>query len=93
MKKWATILIAVAARIERIKHLSREEPDRPATDEFTPVEIKAAALLRFGKSGQTRVPPTATPTIAEVTLWNLDDDGVPGQAACGARWRFLPDPV
>jgi hypothetical protein len=83
VKKWATILIAVAARIERIKHLSREEPDRPATDEFTPVEIKAAALLRFGKSGHTRVSPTATPTIAEVTLWIAQIGGYTGRASSG----------
>ena len=28
---WATLLAVVATRIERIKHLSRKEPDRPAT--------------------------------------------------------------
>jgi len=66
--KWATILIAVAVRIERIKHLSRTEPDRPATDEFSPLEIRAAALLHFGKAARTRIPPSAIPTIAQVTL-------------------------
>ena len=45
--KWATILAAVAVRIERIKLLSRREPERPATDEYTAIELKAIVLLRF----------------------------------------------
>lgn len=79
--KWATILIAVAARIERIKQLSREEPDRPATDEFTPLEIKAAVLLRFGKTTKTRIP--TAPTIAEVTLWVAQLGGYTGKTSSG----------
>jgi hypothetical protein len=81
--KWATILIAVAARIERIKQLSREQPDRPATDEFSPAEIKAAALLHFGKSGKTKVAPAAAPTIAEVTLWIAKIGGYTGRTSSG----------
>ena len=53
--KWATILMGVAVRIERIKQLSREQPDLPAKDEFSPAEIKAAALLYFGKSAKTKL--------------------------------------
>jgi hypothetical protein len=81
--KWATILIAVAARIERIKQLSREQPDRPATDEFTPTEIKAAALLRFGKSAKTKLSASVAPTIAEVTLWIAKLGGYTGQTSSG----------
>ena len=81
--KWATILIGVAARIERIKHLSREKPDLPATDEFSPAEIKAAALLYFGKAAKTKLNPAATPTIADVTLWIAYLGGYTGRTSSG----------
>ena len=83
VSKWATILIAVAVRIERIKQLSREQPDSPATDEFTPVEIKAAALLYFGKAGKKKLASTATATIADVTLWVACLGGYTGKASSG----------
>ncbi len=81
--KWATILIAVAARIERIKQLSREQPQLPATDEFSPAEIKAAALLHFGKAGNAKVASDKSPTIAEVTLWIANIGGYTGRASSG----------
>jgi hypothetical protein len=81
--KWATILMGVAARIERIKKLSREQPNRPASDEFTPAEIKAAALLHFGKRGNAKVGPGSAPTIAEVTLWIANIGGYTGRTSSG----------
>ena len=81
--KWATILIAVAARVERIKQLSREQPHRPATDEFSPLEIRAVALLRFGKSAKTRVPVGTVPTIEQVALWVAQIGGYTGRASSG----------
>lgn len=81
--KWATILIAVATRIERIKQLSREQPDLPATDEFSPAEIKAAALLYFGKAGKAKVSDRAKPTIADVTLWIAYLGGYTGRTSSG----------
>jgi hypothetical protein len=80
--KWATILIAVAVRIERIKQLAREQPHRPATDEFSPVEIRAAALLRFGKAGEAQVR-GRVPTIQEVTLWIAKVGGYTGATSSG----------
>lgn len=79
--KWATILTAVAVRIERIKKLSREEPQRPATDEFSPTEIRAAALLRFGKAGKALL--KARPSIAEVTTWIAEIGGYTGSKSSG----------
>ena len=38
--KWATILAAVATRIERLKYLSRREPETPATAELSPKRSK-----------------------------------------------------
>ena len=82
--KWATILVAVAVRIERIKQLSREQPDRPATDEFSPVEIKAAVLLHFGKSAKApKTGSLATATIADVTLWIACIGGYTGRTSSG----------
>ena len=80
--KWATILIAVAVRIERIKQLAREQPDRPATVEFSPVEIRAAALLRFGKAGEAQLR-DRVPTIQEVTLWIAKVGGYTGATSSG----------
>lgn len=81
--KWATILMGVAARIERIKQLSREQPQLPATDEFSPAEIKAAALLYFGKGGKTKVSAMAAPTVADVTLWIAYVGGYTGKTSSG----------
>lgn len=81
--KWATILMGVAARIERIKQLSREQPKLPATDEFSPAEIKAAALLYFGKAGKTKISATAAPTVADVTLWIAYLGGYTGKTSSG----------
>jgi transposase Tn5 family protein/transposase-like protein len=81
--KWATILMGVAVRIERIKQLSRQQPDLPATDEFSPVEIRAAALLYFGKAAKTKINPVAAPTIAEVTLWIAYLGGYTGKSSGG----------
>jgi hypothetical protein len=75
--KWATILTAVAVRTDRLKQLSREEPQTPASDEFTPLELRAIVLLRFGE--KTRPPSTAAPTIAEATLWVAQIGGYTGK--------------
>lgn len=45
IKRWATILAAVAARIERLKRLSREQPNLPALSELSRQEIDAAIML------------------------------------------------
>jgi hypothetical protein len=81
--KWAIILSAVAVRIERIKQLSRQEPLRPATDEFSPLEIRAAALLKFGKAAKTKVPEGTTPTLQDVTLWIAQLGGYTGKSSGG----------
>ena len=75
--RWATIMAAVAARIERIKHLSRTEPDRPATDEYTQDEIDATILLR---KNETKVDQQLgdVPTLSVVTRWIADLGGYMG---------------
>jgi hypothetical protein len=82
-KKWATILAAVAARVERLKLLSRQEPDRPATDEFSPVELRALKLLRFGKSANKQPGSATSPTLAQATLWVAQLGGYTGKSSGG----------
>jgi len=81
--KWATILAAVATRIERLKLLSRREPDRPATDEFSAIELRALKLLRFGKSGNKSVTQATVPTLSEATLWLAQLGGYTGKSSGG----------
>lgn len=45
IKRWATILATVAARIERLKRLSRDTPDVSALTELSRPELDAAILL------------------------------------------------
>jgi hypothetical protein len=70
-------MAAVATRIERIKHLSRDQPELPATTEYTQDEIDAAIVLR---ANETRVAykPGDVPTLGEVTRWIADLGGYMG---------------
>ncbi|MGH2610122.1 MAG: IS4 family transposase [Tepidiformaceae bacterium] len=69
--RWATIMAAVAARIERIKHLSRQTPDVPATVEYSRDEIDATLLLYKPTLTKIHIPYNLgdTPTVGEVTRW------------------------
>jgi hypothetical protein len=69
--RWVTIMASVAARIESIKHLARNTPDAPATEQFSRDEIDAAILLYKAGVSKIHVPyvPGDTPSIAEVTRW------------------------
>lgn len=80
--KWATILSAVAVRIERLKYLSRNTPDEPATIEFSPLEIEALKVERRtrAKAG-VRLP--EIPTIAEATEWIAEMGGWMGRRSSG----------
>lgn len=81
--KWATILAAVATRIERLKLLSRKEPERPATDEFSPVELRALKLLRFGKTANKAAHRATVPTLTEATTWIAELGGYTGKSSGG----------
>ena len=83
---WATLLAAVAMRIERIKYLARTEPDTPATVEFSREEIDAVILLRR-PSGYRR---GASPNIGQLVRWIADlggyigpSNGPPGATVIG----------
>ena len=81
--KWAMILAAVAVRIERIKLLSRREPERKATDEFSALELRAITLLHFGKAAKQRFSAGIVPTLAEATLWVAKIGGYTGKSSGG----------
>ena len=65
---------------ERIKILSRTEPDRPATCEFAPLELRAIVLLSFGKK---QPPGSAAPSLAKATLWLAEIGGYTGKSSGG----------
>lgn len=68
--KWATILAAVALRIERLKYLSRKTPDEPATTELSAEEIEALKLdQRDRATKKTKPVVPQSPTIKQATEW------------------------
>lgn len=67
--KWATILAAVAVRIERLKYLSRAEPKLPASVEFLPIEVEAMKLEREMRAEGKRIKLPDMPTIEQATAW------------------------
>jgi hypothetical protein len=81
--KWATIMAAVASRIERIKVLSRTEPELPASSELSRHEIRALVLLKREHKKRTETIPDGTPTIAQAALWLAELGGYTGAKSSG----------
>lgn len=80
---WATLLAAVAIRIERLKRLSRTTPEQPASVELTPHEIRALILLKRDQKKRTETIPDAMPTIGQATLWIAEIGGYTGKSSGG----------
>jgi hypothetical protein len=80
--RWATILSAVAARIERLKFLSRNQPEEPATIELTHDEVGALTLLRERRKKRNEIVPS-NPTIGQATLWIAELGGYTGKSSGG----------
>lgn len=80
--RWATVLAAVAARIERLKQLARHQPELPASQELTPFEQEALVLLkrRFKKRNEEI---DDAPTIAKAVRWIADLGGYVGAKSSG----------
>jgi hypothetical protein len=84
--RWATILAAVAARIERLKHLARNKPTAPASVDLDGLELRALMLLKFGSELAH-----AAPTLGQVVMWlaeiggftNRYSDRLPGATVLG----------
>jgi hypothetical protein len=81
--KWATLLAAVASRVERLKHLARETPDAPANVELSPAEIQATLLLKRQHKKRTETVPDTMPTIAQATFWIAQLGGYTGKSSGG----------
>jgi hypothetical protein len=81
--KWATILSSVAVRIERIKYLSRNTPDAPATIELDSTEIEALKIERKSRYPGKPVPPLDRLTIGTATTWIAEMGGWMGQKSSG----------
>ena len=78
--RWATMLAAVALRVERLKHLSRTKPDSPATIELTALEIDTIrAAKRDRLSKRTEVITDEVPTIRTAVRWIAQLGGFQGK--------------
>ena len=76
---WATMLFAVAVRIERLKRLARATPASPATVELRDDEIRALLALRDPKAYARH----NVPTIAKAVLWIAELGGYIGKSSGG----------
>lgn len=69
LRKWATILAAVAMRIERLKYLARTTPDAPATIELSAEEIAVLKRDQASRGVKKKRVVPASPTLKDVTRW------------------------
>jgi hypothetical protein len=80
LQKWALVLATVAVRIERLKRLSRDDPDAPATMAFSESEIHAIIIL---KRRNGRKIPNGIPTMRQATTWLAELGGYTGRSSGG----------
>lgn len=80
LQKWALVLATVAVRIERLKRISRDDPDAPASVAFSASEIHAIILLKR-RNGRTI--PDGVPTMRQATLWLAELGGYTGRSSGG----------
>lgn len=82
LRRWSTILAAVAARVERLKLLSREKPDLDALEEVTQHELDAAILLTETKKHSLGSKMTLKEAVALIAIvgghMGRKGDGPPG---------------
>jgi hypothetical protein len=81
--RWATILAVVATRIERLKRLARTEPERPATDALTPLEIEVLIALKRRYKKRTESVPSGIPSMGQAVRWLADIGGYTGKSSGG----------
>ncbi len=81
--RWATVLAAVAVRVEHLKHLARAEPDLPATAELSRIEVDALILLKRQQRKRTETISDSTPTIGQAVLWIAELGGYVGRSSGG----------
>ena len=83
MVKWATLMAAVAARIERLKVLARDEPELPADRELTKYELGALLTLKRANKKRTEAIPDSVPTLGQAIYWLAELGGYTGKSSGG----------
>jgi hypothetical protein len=78
IRKWAILLATVASRTERLRYLSRSQPDLPATVELSEDEILALILAKRRIKTSVEEIPDEVPTIRTATRWIGDLGGYAG---------------
>jgi Transposase DNA-binding/Transposase DDE domain len=81
--KWATLLAAVAIRIERLKFLARTSPTTPAADELTKYEIRALVMWKRRTKKRTEPVPSDRPSIGDAVTWIAQMGGYTGKSSGG----------
>jgi hypothetical protein len=81
--RWATLQAAVAMRIERLKYLARNEPDHPASVEFSEMEIRVIKYMKNKILKRNEAPAKGMPTIGQATLWIAEYGGYTGKSSGG----------
>lgn len=81
--KWATIMAAASARIQRLKLLSREQPDLPASAELTKYEIRALIILKRKHKKRTETISDHEPTLGQAVYWLAELGGYTGKSSGG----------
>ena len=81
--KWATILAAVAIRVERLKILARTQAELAASVELSPHEVRVLLLWKRKARTRTEVIPKSNPTIGQAVLWIAQMGGYTGKSSGG----------
>lgn len=81
--RWATMLAAIAMRVERLKHLARTQPDLPADVALSEIEIEALKVAKTQIKKRTETIPTGMPTIGQAVRWIADLGGYTGKSSGG----------
>jgi hypothetical protein len=80
---WATILAAVATRVERLKLLARQQPDAPATIELAEHEVRALILMKRRRKKKTETITDDMPSISTAVRWIAEIGGYTGRSSGG----------
>lgn len=81
--KWVLFMASLAVRIERLKTLSRSQPDLPATTELSEPEIEALILLKRKHKKRTETISSSTPSLGQAVLWIAELGGYTGKSSGG----------
>ncbi|GAC1528956.1 MAG: IS4-like element ISLpn4 family transposase [Polyangiales bacterium] len=81
--RWATLLAAVASRVEQLKQLARTKPDTLASEVFSDIEIRALIAFKRKYKKRTETIPDDVPTIATAVRWLAELGGYTGKSSGG----------